>query len=326
MTKAFWSLFCNDYRKNCLAWQHSARNPVIPASGSTWKSHWTANPEILEFAGKRLLYYRGNGTMPGPDQELHDRIGVAQIIRLSTDNIEIQDLNDGLPIIDLGDPEAFDRQHILDPAAIVFQGKILLYYTAVGKGQDSIGLASSSDGIKFTKLGKIIEGRAPDVVIKDGRIHMLLQRANGKGGHEFFIASSSNGMSFNIENNSPVLAPTARPAWDGYDVTTGRLFSSDEGFFLLYGGSSSLTDQPDYFGLAKSNDLIHWERHPGNPIFGCGPKGSEDGGAIWYPALIETQDKYILLYEGSRGGFTGDISSSISMASIGKSAITKGNS
>jgi hypothetical protein len=101
-------------------------------------------------------------------------------------------------------------------------------------------------------------------------------------------------------------------------VATGRLLRAEDEFYLLYGGSSSLIDQPDAFGLARSRDLIHWERHPGNPVFGCGPKGSEDGGAIWFPALIETEEALVLLYEGSRGNYQGELSSQICMASIPK--------
>jgi hypothetical protein len=96
------------------------------------------------------------------------------------------------------------------------------------------------------------------------------------------------------------------------------LHAAHDAYYLIYGGSSSLLDQPDYFGLARSNDLLHWERHPGNPIFGCGAKGQEDGGAIWFPALIETADRFVLLYEGSRGNYRGDLSSQICQSSIPK--------
>jgi beta-xylosidase len=88
---------------------------------------------------------------------------------------------------------------------------------------------------------------------------------------------------------------------------------------MICGGSPDLNDQPDYFGIAKSKDLITWEKHPGNPIFGIGAKGEEDGGAIWFPALIEIKTHYVMLYEGSRGRYAWDLSSQICMSSIKKS-------
>ena len=64
--------------------------------------------------------------------------------------------------------------------------------------------------------------------------------------------------------------------------------------------------------------MLTWEKHPGNPIFGCGPKGSPDGGAIWFPAVYEESDRFVMLYEGSRGKYTWDCSSQICMSTIKK--------
>jgi predicted GH43/DUF377 family glycosyl hydrolase len=313
---SFWNLFGIDYRKNCLAWKHSPNNPVLPAYGSTWKGFWTANPDILEYGGKTLLYYRGNGIIPGTDNTRHDRIGVCEILDISSDTIDVRYLAEELPIVDVGEKGAFDSMYVLDPAAVVFQEKVWLYYSALGDGPDSVGLAVSDDGIHFEKVGKILEGRVPEVVFKDNRIFILYQKKDSLGKYEFFIAQSEDGIKFKNLQESAIFSPTGGIGWDSYDVSTGRLYREGDWYLLIYGGGSSLVDQPDYFGLARSKDLIHWERHPGNPIFGCGPKGSEDGGAIWFPALIETADYFILLYEGSRGDYQGDLSSQICMASI----------
>ena len=101
-------------------------------------------------------------------------------------------------------------------------------------------------------------------------------------------------------------------------ISTGRLFKQGSYYYLLYGGHTSLVGQPDYFGLARSKDLVNWERHPGNPVFGCGPKGAEDGGAMWFPTLIDGGDHYHILYEGSRGNYAWQLSSQIGLASIKK--------
>lgn len=318
MKTSIWNLFGPDYRRNCLAWRHSAENPVIPAAGDTWKQRWTANPDVLDFADRRLLYYRGNGVMPGREARNHDRIGVAEIAGLSADGLDLQELADGLPIVDVGEKDSFDSEHVLDPATAVFRGDVLLYYSAIGNGPDSVGLATSTDGIRFKKVGKVLDGRAPDVVVRDEGISMLYQKKNTDGRYEFFVAHSSDGVHFENASTQAVFSPSGRTGWDCHDVSTGRLCPDEDGYLLLYGASSSLVDQPDSFGLARTPDLIHWERHPGNPIFGCGPKGAEDGGAIWFPALIETDALFVLLYEGSRGDYRGDLSSQICMASIAK--------
>ncbi|MEI6809964.1 MAG: hypothetical protein WCN95_14700, partial [bacterium] len=156
---------------------------------------------------------------------------------------------------------------------------------------------------------------APDVVARDGGISMLYQRHAASGHYELFLAHSRDGINFEPVVEAPVFSP-APDGWDSHDVVTGRLIQSGDCFYLFYGGSATLVDQPAAFGLARSMDLIHWERHQGNPVFSCGPEGSEDAGAIWFPSLIETEEAFVLLYEGSRGNYSGELSSQICMAWI----------
>jgi sucrose-6-phosphate hydrolase SacC (GH32 family) len=71
---------------------------------------------------------------------------------------------------------------------------------------------------------------------------------------------------------------------------------------MIYGGSSSTIrkDMPDAFGLARSTDLIHWEKYPYNPIFNIGATESWDSGAIWFGTVFEENGYLYLLYEGGR--------------------------
>ncbi|MFC5652628.1 hypothetical protein ACFPYJ_26610 [Paenibacillus solisilvae] len=316
MSQQLWNLFSNNYQQNCLSWNHSPNNPVIPASGDTWKSIWVANPDIIGFNNKQFLYYRGNGIMPNTDGQRHDRLGAAEIISVTSDSIEIRELNNGEPIVDVGLPNEFDSKDVLDPAAVVFKGQIFIYYSAIGDGPDAIGLATSRDGITFTKVGKIMDGRAPAVVMKDDKIYLIYQLYRNNGYH-LHLADSEDGIHFEPVSDEPIFA--GKPGnWDSLSIVTARLIKDGDIYYMMYGGSSYLADEPDYFGLAKSSDLLNWEPHPGNPIFGCGAMGQEDGGAIWFPALIETEDSYVILYEGSRGKYSWDISSQICMSSIPK--------
>lgn len=228
-------------------------------------------------------------------------------------SLELRPLNNDQPIIDVGQPGSLDETDALDPAAISFKGKVWLYYSAIGNGPDSIGLAISDDGENFVKYGKIMTGRAPEVILKDDRIFLTYQLPDEGGNYQVYLASSDDGISFRPESDEPIF-PREKGSWDSLSLVTSRLHEENGVYYMIYGGSSYLADEPDYFGLARSTDLIHWEPHPGNPIFGCGPKGSPDGGAIWFPALMETQDGYVLLYEGSRGKYSFDLSSAICMA------------
>lgn len=316
MNEAFWNRFSSDYHANCLAWKHRPE-PAIPPNGDSWQAVWTANPDFLEFNGRHLLYYRGNGTWPGRE-ETHDRIGVAEVLAIEGDRLELELLNGGAPIFDVGDPEAFDGIDALDPASVIFQGKVFLYYSAIGSGPDSVGLAVSDDGVCFTKVGKIMTGRAPDVVVYGDRLRMVYQRADEAGNYQVYLAESEDGLTFQDVLAEPVFRPTPG-SWDCLSIATVRLGVEDGWIYAIYGGSSYLADEPDYFGLARTQDMVAWEFHPGNPVFGCGAKGAPDGGAIWFPALHATDDAFVLLYEGSPGKYSWDLNSAICQASLPRS-------
>jgi predicted GH43/DUF377 family glycosyl hydrolase len=313
----FWDLFGESYQGNCRMWKHNTeRNPVLPKdSVILWKETWTANPATLHFKGRHLLYYRGHGRTPA-NPKGHDRLAVAEIVKVTRGEFVFSDLNGKNFIVDVGLPGAFDDADVLDPSAIEFHGKVMIYYSGVGTGPNSVGLAVSDDGEHFTKMGKVMEGRAPSAIVKNDKVYVLYQKDSGRGWLVLYLAVSDDGVHFEDVQEEPVFKGQ-EGGWDKY-VTTGRLYQEGGEFLLIYGGSPDLNDQPDYFGIARSRDLLIWEKHRGNPVFGLSAKGEADGGAIWFPALIETPDAYVLLYEGSRGRYAWDLSSQICMSSIEK--------
>ena len=314
MNEMFWNLFGGDSQANCAAWRRSPGNPVIPAEGELWKAVWTANPDVLELNGRRLLYYRGHGSLPGRDGT-HDRIGVAEILGVTRDGVEIRDLHEE-PIVDVGETGRYDDQHALDPAAIEYCGTVLLFYSAVGAEGDRVGLSMShDDGVTFWKFGNVLAGRAPEVVNMGNLLYLLFQQYVDENHYETFLAKSPDGIKWETMQDAPVLAPGPAGSWNSFDVCTARVSESGGVFYMLYAGSATKCDVPDGFGLARSTDLIHWERHPGNPIFTLGDKDAPDGGGIWFPAVLEEDGFFAMLYEGTRAGA---VTSQICQAHIDK--------
>ncbi len=315
MNQRFWNLFSEDWRANCLAWRRHSGNPILPPAGTGWKSRWTANPDLLSFRDRLLIYYRGNGVTPDNPGAYHDRIAAAAVLALAPGDLRISDLNGADSAIDVGREGEFDCQDVLDPAAVVFQNRVWLYYSAIGAGPDSVGLAVSEDGEHFEKLGKVMDGRAPDAIVWKDRLYLLYQKTNPSGDYELLLAVSDDGLHFTPVQEEPIFRGEPEQ-WDALSITTARLSRDGDGFYMLYGGSAYLADEPDFFGLARSRDLLRWERHPGNPLFGTGPKGAPDGGAIWFPALYETPEGFVMLYEGSPGKYRWGLDSAICMAWI----------
>ena len=193
-------------------------------------------------------------------------------------------------------PNLFD---VLDLAAAGLPGKLHDHRLDI---RDAEGLAV------------LVAAAAPEVVLHDGQVHMLYQRLIGQS-YQLYLAASADGEHFVDVVDRPVFGPAAG-GWDSLSITTSRVSREGDWFYMIYGGSAYLADEPDYFGLARSRNLIDWERHPGNPVFGCGAKGTPDGGALWFPALVQTEDSFVMLYEGSRGKYSWDLSSAICLADI----------
>jgi beta-fructofuranosidase len=67
-------------------------------------------------------------------------------------------------------------------------------------------------------------------------------------------------------------------AWDDYTTWTGSIIRHEGVWSLFYtGGAQAEQGLVQRIGLATSDDLIHWERHPANPLIVANPR--------WYELL-----------------------------------------
>lgn len=278
-------------------WQRYKGNPIFPTLPNTWMESQTANPDLLDMGDKYFMYFRGQ-------QHGHDRIGVATIEK---------ELFDGKtwhirpePVIDVGRPGDCDETHVIDPAAVLVQGQIFLYYSAVCPRCDrSVCLAVSEDGIHFKKYHKnpIVIGGGSEIVFKDGNFYLYYWKPKKVGaGFEVHLATSNDGYHFKEASSEPVLPAGPKRSWDSHTAETPRIFKEGDLYYMVYCGSDRYDDYPWYAGLATSHDLIHWEKYPHNPIFSRGEAGEWDEGAIWFTTVEKINGIYYMWYEGYGGG------------------------
>jgi predicted GH43/DUF377 family glycosyl hydrolase len=279
----------NNYFKKDL------NNPVFQAVSGTYKAWHTANPDILVKDDILFFYYRtGDGT---------DRISLMTVPYQIFNGKNMIDYPNN-PIIGTSQ-KGFDSRGVLDPSAVIFDGKVFLYYSGIGDTEDSIGLAVSKDGNNFEKYEKnpVLTGRAPDIILKDGVLYMYYVMVNKSGGYSIYLATSIDGYNFTPFGNNAVFSPdTNQEAWDSKSVTTPRIFEKDDVYYMMYCGDKKYRDYPPFFGLAFSYDLLHWYRSTQNPVFSRGKKGEFDDGAIWFGDLFPYNNKWYLYYEGWGGG------------------------
>ncbi len=276
--------------------------PMIPTVPGTWKSNYTANPDLLLIKDTYFLYYRGQ------KDDQHDRLGVMTVPAKDFDGKTWHEYA-GNPVVDVGKAGSFDHQHALDPASVLVNGTVFLYYSAIGHNpRQSVGLAVSQDGFKFTKYkdNPVIVGRAPEVV-HDGKLFYLYYvNGNRRGGYQINLAVSSDGYRFKNYENNPVLregqGPLTPENWDGKTVTTPRIFKEKNTYYMIYAGDHLRIDSPRSFGLATSTDLYNWKKYPGNPIFSASDKKEWDGGYIWFGTVENINGVYYMWYEGAGEG------------------------
>jgi predicted GH43/DUF377 family glycosyl hydrolase len=279
-------------------WKRHARNPVFPALPSTWMESQTANPDLLLNGDTYFMYFRGQ-------QGGHDRIGFATASREGFDGVTWKVQPE--PIIDVGNPGSWDESHCLDPATVLVNGRVYLYYTGVNpRVNRSVMLAVSDDGIHFTKYEKnpvMIGGGAPEVIYHDSTFYLYFWwPVPNKKGFQIHYAASRDGFRFAEPSAEPAVPVGPEGSWESTTVETQRIFSEGGLHYMIYCGSGHNVDYPWNAGLATSRDLIHWEKYPGNPIFSRGEKGTWDEGAIWFTTVEKIDGRYYMWYEGYGGG------------------------
>lgn len=276
-----------------LTWTKYKKNPLpsLAPKAGTWRAEMSMTVDVLQRGDQYQIFYVGKSGGK-------DSIGIASCPIDKFDGAAWSD-HPGNPVLAPGEPGSYDSRHVVDPASVVLDEKVFLYYSALGDGPDSIGLAVSDDGIHFTKQDKpVLIGRAPEVVKDNKTLYLFYSMDNSKGGYEFHLATSTDGYKFTIEG--PVFSP-AVGEWDGLSVVTPRIFYDDGIYIMAYAGDNKEKDYPLNFGIAFSTDLRTWMRYPGNPVFSCGPAGSWESRAIWFPEILKHKQKYFLWYEGNDG-------------------------
>ena len=162
----------------------------------------------------------------------------------------------------------WDSNVLWRPCVVKTDSGFLMWYNAEdGTSVDRIGLATSSDGVSWTRY-------AQNPVLTEGA-----------------VSEWDHG--------------SANEAWVIYDGGLFKMWYSGE--TLTSANPSIAQIATYQIGYATSTDGIHWTKYPANPVLTTGPSGSWDDKWVWRPIVLSTSpSSWLMYYIGeSRSGAVG---------------------
>jgi len=267
-------------------WEKYTGNPVLNlGSNGSWDDLSVWAPTVLWKDNLYRMWYCG-----GRNNQ-YIRIGLAT----SLDGISWTRYGTG-PVLDVS-PSGWDSFQV-DCPSVVFNGsKYCMWYS--GNNGQSIGFATSSDGISWTKYSgnPVFTGGRYCSVLLDGSIYKMWYE-----GYDYTInyATSPNGISWIEYSGNPVLMHGPSGSWDGMYVSTPSVIFDDSQYIMSYTGyrDSMLSRR---IGLAYSSDGIIWSKDPNNPVINVGPAGAWDDTFVEHSAMLLVGSSLKMWYSGFDG-------------------------
>jgi len=259
--------------------------------------NFAKDPAVAAFSGHYYLYH----SIRYPDGRFG--IGIA----------ESSDLENWTIMGEMTMNEAYERNGIAAPGAIVLDNQVHLFYQTYGNGKnDAICHAVSNDGIHFSRnpenpvfspgtqwcCGRAIDA---DVCVFNGKLHLYFATRDHAmqiqqiGGAWADPDSGFGRNAWHILADHPLLIPEL--PWEGECIEAPATIVRDGKIFLFYGGSYNCT--PQQIGYAVSEDGIRFTRLSREPFLRCGKPGSWNASESGHPYVFEDGDRIYLFYQGS---------------------------
>jgi hypothetical protein len=300
-------------------------NPVLTTGGIQISIIWgtTIQPVWLDYPGNPILtglnYSYETGGILEPTV-LYEN-GVYKMWFSSLGNsghglVDYATSSDGISwtryptsVLAPGDSGAWDSGTIGVGPVIKVDNTYRMYYTSWSDQYSnwSIGLATSADGITWTKNSlPVLKGTtgtefqivATDI-IKFNNKYYLYYTGRNLPYYKLYAAVSDDGLSW-TRLSSPIL--TATEAWEGNGPIYGTVIQDGNVLRMAFmnDGEGSSTG----FGFATSTDGITWTKDSGNPFFTNSQTTNHWALTINYPRLVKFGSDYRIYYTANNNGIS----------------------
>ncbi len=241
-----------------IVWEKQGEDPVLYTDDVEYAGIAAlASSVIVEDDGTWVLYFY---TWPRPG----DSNGIGGIGRATAPAPEGPWTPDEDLVLYPGDATEWDNNQLISPSVLkTDNGYVMYYHSPSVDGSVYIGMATSEDGITWTKYD---DPETPDAP---------------------------------FANSDPVFAPNAdnANAWDTQHVNQPRVVQTEDGFVMLY-RSWTGAQQNQSVGFATSEDGVHWTRMNEEAVYSSKDTRRR---SIWFTDLAYHDGTYYVYLEIQRG-------------------------
>jgi predicted GH43/DUF377 family glycosyl hydrolase len=214
--------------------------------------------------------------------------------------------------------------HAVD-APFLFAGDGRFWMTFIG--WDTVGyrtgLASSDDLLTWHKEGLILDrgpagsptqyNAALTCILRDNELfggarlrrvdRQLVGTYHAYPGRGYETGPAVIGLCFGADLrhwhvHPPVLCPDPACGWEAGGLYKSWILEHEGVYYLFYNAKDRHEPWVEQTGVAMSTDLVHWERHPGNPVLTVGPPGAMDDRFASDPCVLRHGDTWVMFYYG----------------------------
>ena len=285
-------------------WEAYDANPTLALSTkSDWDGASVSEPMVVKEAeGSYVLWYQGRNKVG----QKHNRIGRA----VSADGV-VWTRSPETPVLShSGIGGTFDEVDAGAPAVIFDGATYMMWYGGRGRSRPAIGLATSGDGIVWTKWSgnPVLRGDAgrfdtngatsPHIVRTAGGVYVMSYTGtDGVGVTRIGMATSTDGMAWVKSAANPVLAGSPG-AWDAGGVKEACMVLDAGTYRMWYAGFSNNVWR---IGYADSPDAVNWTKYAGNPVLAPSGLATFDSKGVSSPGVLLEGTTFRMWYTGEDG-------------------------
>ena len=297
-------------------WTYYSEEPVLSMNPETFVWGAYGQPSVLVHNDTIKMWYAVAETTP-TDPVVRGRIHYAWSIDGFSWTKYLHN-----PVLDVGEAGDWDKEWLDTPGILWDGSEFKLYYYgdstyAQGLDNTAIGLATSPDGINWSKQGIVLEMGEPESweghhielpavhYVESSELYAMLYSGMDRTNYplsgyiQIGLALSLDGYDWFKWPDNPVIEHGTYPAWNDIGVG-GAAFIETEGIFEMWYTGIQMVDEPYSswdslkVGYAVTLNGTSWIQYPGNPVLTA---NSGDSTVFWaFDVIFDDNDELYKMY------------------------------